>query len=254
MIRRDMRAANGEPAWVLIDQVEHAHVAGDLARFWGGGGYAGLRPRDIVLPTIRRHDDGWMSFDAEPEVDVELGRPYAFTEMPMETAHAIWSRSIDLVADLGPLSQYLVASHFTALRQDGTRSESPPAQRFVETNQARCQRWLDQWQRLDPSHTSRLASVALEHLQLFDAMSLWFCCAELDEAASFACPEGRPVNLRPRGPWQVAVDPWPFTVEQLEIETSGRQVPARHYADTRDLLSESARQVRLHWRLMPANR
>ena len=63
MIRRDVCDASGGRAWLLIDQIEHARVAGDLAKVWGAGDFAGLEPRDVVLPTIYRHDDGWSSFD-----------------------------------------------------------------------------------------------------------------------------------------------------------------------------------------------
>lgn len=250
MIRRDVRSTNGEPAWVLIDQVEHARIAGDLAKFWGADGFAELEPRKIVLPTIYRHDDGWLDYDPAPEVDVELGRPYSFTEMPIDTAHAIWSRSIDEMADLGPLSQYLVASHFIVRRRDGARSATPEAVRFLQTYRTRCHQWLDRWQRDDPANTEPQTLAALEHLQLFDALSLWFCCAELDASTRFACPGDRSVTFRPLGEGQVAVEPWPFVIDRFEIEATGRQVPAKFYGDTRALLAETSVPVKLNWRLV----
>ena len=55
MIRRDATLPDGSPAWVLVSQVDHAHLAGELAEGWRDG----LPAASVLLPTIYRHDDGW---------------------------------------------------------------------------------------------------------------------------------------------------------------------------------------------------
>ena len=135
MIRRDALGDDGGPAWVLIDQSEHARVSGDLARAWGRGRFRVVDPRDTVVSAIYRHDDGWPAYDRAPDVDSHTGRPVAFTEMELGTAQAIWTQSIEKMADLGPLAQYIVACHFVAMRRDGERAVTPDGAEFVRTFQ-----------------------------------------------------------------------------------------------------------------------
>jgi hypothetical protein len=252
MIRRDATTSDGSPGWVLIDQVEHARLAGDLARCWGAGEFAPLEPRDVVLPTIYRHDDGWVDWDRDPGIDCVSGRPLAFTEMPVETAQALWSQSIANVASLGPLSQYLVAGHFVALRSGGDRAQSKAAVEFTTRYRDLEDKWLRRWQMLDPrSNTTESATRALRHLQLFDSLSLWLCCAQIPKPHSWSTPSGPNVSLQSDDGSIVHVDPWPMTVDQLDLQVSGRIVPATDYRGEKAMASVSESTITLSWRLVP---
>ena len=195
MIRRDARAEDGTPVWVLVDQVEHARVSGDLARSWGGAGFTPPDPHHTVVSAIYRHDDGWPVYDQAPDTDPAAGLPCEFTEMEMHTANAIWSGSIEKVADLGPLAQYIVASHFVTLRCEGQRADSPEAVRFIRTYRARCQQWLAEWQQASPANTPQRAHTALAHLQLFDALSLWLCLRSADGRDRLHGPSSAPPSI-----------------------------------------------------------
>lgn len=253
MIRRDAHTGDGDKAWVLIDQVAHAHVSGDLAKYWGTGPIVPVEPREILLPTIYRHDDGWTSYDREPDIDAESGRPFAFTEMPLRTANVIWSRSIEQVADLGALSQYVVASHFVSMRSDGERGSTPMALEFVQHFGALCEQWLKKWRDDNPSqNTPERADTALQHLQLFDALSLWFCCADPSEPATFCTPGDRCVTFSPRDNGRhITVSPWPFTVETLRIEAEARSVPVNFYPDKSSFMAAETTPEILAWELSP---
>ncbi|HEX6984505.1 MAG TPA: DUF3891 family protein, partial [Planctomycetaceae bacterium] len=97
MIRRE--ATDG---WLLISQVDHARLAGDLAAAWGNDRVAGLPLAEWLVPAVRDHDEGWRIWEAAPTV-TEEGRPRQFTEMPAAEAAAIWAVSIDVCAS-GPAS------------------------------------------------------------------------------------------------------------------------------------------------------
>lgn len=98
MIRRE--TADG---WLLISQVDHARLAGDLAAAWGNDRVPGLPLAEWLVPAVRDHDEGWRTWEAAPTVTGD-GRPRQFTEMPAAEATAIWTTSIDLCASGPPSS------------------------------------------------------------------------------------------------------------------------------------------------------
>ena len=216
MIRRDSLADDGTPQWILIGQVEHARLAGELAAQWGGPPFAPLPLRDVLLPAIYRHDDGWARWERSPGVNRQSGRPLAFTEMPEAEAHHIWRRSIRLVEDLGPLAQYLVASHFADLRRRGDGADSRAGKEFARQQDDECRRRLGDWTQQDLKRRGpEWARHALEYLQMFDGLSLWFCCHEQTESLRALTPDGQRLTLRPVSRERVVVSPWPFTLPRL---------------------------------------
>lgn len=250
MIRRDAIDDRGSAVWILIAQRDHALLAGELARPWGNPPCQPLAAATILLPAIARHDDGWMAWDAAPEVSPETGRPIDFTEMEVETADAIWAESIASLADLGPLAQYAVAGHFTALRQRSA-SESLAATRFVLDYHTRMERWLRQWQHEDRTHTEDLARLAVRTLQFFDGLSLWLACAEPRAPLELLSPCGVPLTFQPVQPGTIQVRPWPWTCAKVEVRAQGRSVPVRRYASSGELWSEPGPSMELVWRLVP---
>lgn len=259
MIRRDLPADAHPPArWVLIAQIEHAHLSGRLAEHWGADGFAALQPRAEILWAVYHHDDGWRDWDQAPGVDPARGQPRAFTEMEIDDSLAIWSGSIDGAAKAGKLEGYLVAGHFCALamRASAWKNADPAwrnAQAFIEHYEARMQSWLTDWQNEDRrSHTWAIAEAALEQLQFFDSLSLWFCCAEATDPEVVRTPAGPPLTLTPRDPRHLRLSPWPLVVERLNLEVPGRIVPAGHYGSRDELAAAASQPVILQFELQPA--
>lgn len=254
MIRRDQLLPDGSPGWVLISQPRHAVLAGELAAAWGSPAVAPLWPRETVVETVRRHDDGWAAWEASPEIDPVHGRPYSFLEMPHPAAQAIWEASIAGVADLGPLAQYMVAMHFVTLRRRAAASHGVPEGDFARDYGARASKWLREWQGLSPENTAERAGRALAHLQMFDALSLWLCCHAQPQATSFPTPDGPDVRFSPRegmgSVLSIEVDPWPFRTEEVATNVSGRQFPVRAYASA-EQLAAAASPITLRWMFRP---
>ena len=49
-------------SWFLINQIDHAHLAEELARQWKYSDWLDIVDKEL-LATIRRHDDGWEDWE-----------------------------------------------------------------------------------------------------------------------------------------------------------------------------------------------
>lgn len=259
MIRRDFHHAGQPAGWLLISQVEHARLAGELARQWGREPFSPLAGGDEALAAVFCHDDGWALWEREPKVDPATGRPLNFTEMPLDQSLEIWQCSIDVARQQGPLAAWMVSGHFSALLrhanswQRAGHAADPAARAFLAEQDGDRHEWLTAWQGEGASErTAELAGRALEFLQFFDALSLWFCTAERTEPHSLPVPGGPMLKLVPRSPSEIVCEPWPLRCDRMELSAAGRLVPARHYLDADDLAAESGREVELSWELVPS--
>lgn len=259
MIRRETRLADGSQAWTLVSQVEHARVSAELAsRCVGAIGTSAVRQE--VLAAILHHDDGWADWERAPRLDPKLARPLSFTELEAAEAVAIWDKSIDAAAAIGPLAAAMVAGHFMRLlaHSDHLRRYAPCAVWQRQTTERRAQ-WLAQWQAFDPAvHTDAVAAEALVWLWTFDEISLWFClsCPAVDEPtrktpAPYLAGRGTALEMELRAtsnPAGVATaSPWRFDAPSIDLSAVGQIVPATAYASSLDLLA-AARTCRLDWR------
>jgi len=247
MIRREVNLEGSGPQWMLISQIEHARLSGDLARHWGTGGIELLEPNEEVLRAIYHHDDGWAQWETHPRVDPHNGRPFAFTEMPLDDSLAIWRRSIELSAEIGPLAAWIVAGHFSALLRDSSSAGDGRAIAWLGEFEKRRAEWLAEWTgNQGAAQAQAIADRALAHLRLFDALSLWFCCAERSEPHLLRCPGG--VCRFVPASQAVTIAPWPLRVPELQVEVVGDLVEAQPYTD-RTLDLTLRRRHKLCWRL-----
>lgn len=242
--------------WVLIPQIEHAHLAGKLAEHWGAAPLVPLRPRTEVLWAVFHHDDGWRAWDFAPDVDPQSGKPRAFTEMEIDTSVAIWSASIEEASTAGNLQAYLVAGHFCALAERAAAWKHGDtawarAEQFIQDYRRQMRIWLADWQAASQAtNTVAVADQALCHLQFFDSLSLWFCCAPASGPETVETPGGPELGLFPDDS-QILLDPWPFQTPELNLEVPGREVPAGRYASREALALAPSQPVQLTWRLRP---
>src|SRR5699024_489787 len=97
-------------------------------------------------------------------------------------------------------------------------------------------RWFSEWRETDPSQrTTEAMQQSLRYLQMFDAISLWLCCAERSAPQSWVTPTGERLNLTPAGGIRLAADLWPFEPPPLHLEASGRTVASMAYPDAKAL-------------------
>jgi hypothetical protein len=271
MIRRELKLNEGSAIWLLIQQVEHARLSGELVRNWREH----FSPD--VVDAIAHHDEGWAAWESEPKLNAVIGGPYSFLEMPLAESLAIWDRSIEGARTFGPLAGYIVAGHFYNLLADSDHSQEPAAVAWLMAKRKVRTAWLDEWIRSDPSHTLQYTKAAQQMLLTADLFSLWLCCdCPVDETRAsiladsamklrtnsllaqfqFKSPECSIFESGSRHrveelSWIVPVEPFPFKTEPLSLTIQAKAVPVTRYATIDELIAASW-PFELNWRLVPA--
>jgi hypothetical protein len=269
MIRRDMQLADGAPGWALISQIEHARISALLASQCRGqfGSVHSSLIRDEVLVAIAAHDDGWREWEQAPQLDAQHGRPLSFMELPVRDATAIWSKSIAVAEEIGPLAAWIVSGHFMRLVEHSEHAQFESlAQSWLAEIRPRREAWFARWQSIDSdARDDIVADEALQWLWTFDEASLWLCCSapvggETRRAGdSFeAAGRGTPIEMKfssvsasandddSRG--LAAATPWRFETDFIDVEAAALVVPVACYASPQQLLAAGMPQI-LRWRL-----
>jgi hypothetical protein len=257
MIRRTQTIA-GREYWPLITQIDHAHLAGQIAAAWADLPFDRAAAGELI-EAVFHHDDGWAEWDAQPGVDPAKRRPRQYTEMPLDESLAIWRKSIDTVERIGPLAAFAVSGHFSGLIRHTNRwqktpgSEDGAAHAFLDEQDRRRKSWLDAWLAADARHTREQAQLAIEMLQFFDALSLWLCCAERSEPHRMTSPTGVALTFTPQAvapaEQAIVVEPWPLTTNDLKLDVDARAVAAVEYTSRDELSAAPSTMIRLAWRL-----
>ncbi len=242
--------------WLLISQLDHAQVAADVAAAWDGTAVAPLPFRDLLLPAIRHHDDGWEEWEALPTIDPLNGKPRDFTEMLLPVALDIWMHSIARCADLSPQAGLWVSRHFCYLAEHAmTSHKDNAAERTALQSFLRIQQSFqsESWASVGEPLTAEHIETGFRHVQFFDRVSLWICCARRDKPTTMTTPAGESMQFTPRGATTIAVAPSAFT-SSVELSVTARRIPARSYDDDHDLQTalQSAPPERLTWTLRNA--
>lgn len=270
MIRREIKLNDDSLIWLLISQVEHARISGELVQNW----------RDEFSPdvveAIAHHDDGWAEWESEPKLNPAIGAPYSFLEMPLTESLEIWDRSIASARKFGPLAGYIVAGHFYNLLAESEHAKEPPAIAWLTAKRKFRTSWLDEWIRADRSHTLEYAKAAQQMLPTADLFSLWLCCDCPTEDNDQSTLRGSAMNLRTESllaqfqfmspecnifesgsrhrveelSWIVPVEPFPFKTPPMSLRAKGVAVPVSQYGSLQEMISASW-DMELDWQLVP---
>ncbi len=262
---------------LLIDQLDHAALAGRFAESWGNDDFAAPEPLEPVVLAAARHDEGWRESDESVRLDPDTHRPLYFLDVGIEEYVDLYARGIARVAALDPYAGLLVSMHGTGNVcgrwgiQRGIRLSKfdagrwPEAiERYVldqESHQAKAKLSLVG---LDPSERRSRFERRLwsnyELLQAWDRLSLFLCrtppAAHLDAELgvvprSLEGTETASLTVTARGSGCGRVDPWPFRAETLAVEVPVREIPDREYESVDDVRETLARAPRtaLAWTL-----
>lgn len=261
MIRRCIQLSDGTAGWLLISQVKHANMSGEIARVWREP-----FPEEVVA-AISHHDDGWATWEAEPQLDPQHGRPLSFMEMPFAESLAIWDRSIESARTIGPLAGAIVAGHFMGLTEGSEHAEEPVAKTWLRARSADRNEWLAQWQRSSPIHTLAAANEGQEMLLIADLLSLWLCCdgpVDGDVSSGSSNTEMKSRSAMVLGKyrfvthdqttgnaeidWQGTLAPWPFSTPELRLHAAAVAAPAAIY-ESWPAVFAVCRPLNLRWRL-----
>jgi hypothetical protein len=260
---------------LLIDQLDHAALAGELAAVWGNAGFDAPEPRESVVLAASRHDEGWREWDDEVRFDPVRRGPLHFLNVDISDYVRLYARGIARIADLDPYAGALTSMHGTGnvcgrwglqrgIRLSAYDEATWPAviQEYVlaqEVFQARLKLGI---LGLNPERRRALFERRLwanyESLQAWDRLSLFLCRTDPDqpsEAELGVVPtllescQSRPLLVRSSGAGKAVVMPWPFAVETLEVAVRVRTVTDREYKSPEDAYAEvkSAPPGALSW-------
>src|SRR5437660_5889619 len=134
-----MLRLKSETGWWLVTHPDHARLAGAFAESWGNELFLPPEPRENVLRGIARHDDGWTTRDAAPQItrqgkpsafSVELvGKYSGFEEIDLPDYLAVRDSAVRQIAAEGPYAALLISMHtYNLLNERSDRSTIAPAQ------------------------------------------------------------------------------------------------------------------------------
>jgi hypothetical protein len=249
-----------QTGWWLVTHVDHANLAGAFAEKWGNHLFRAAQPRERVLKGIARHDDGWLTRDAQPQItragkpsafSVELvGKYSAFEEIDLADYLAVRERAVRLIAEEDAYAALLVSMHtYNLLTERADRSTIAPVQLPLLDDFLFRQQLLQQELRnriaddssLKPEETSD--GSILDHfrlLQATDNLSLLTCVdyrqpATLLHALPLNDGTHRTVAVQSMAERTFALDPYPFSEPSITINFPARHMEGKTFASPEQL-------------------
>jgi hypothetical protein len=254
----------------IVTQGEHGRVAGRMAALWGNERFApSVDPASLTIAATR-HDDGWARLDDAPYVNAEAGRPAHFLEVPLSETAGPYGEGVDAIYETDPRAGLLASLHRSGLWsrrwgiQDSPPVDHPLAREVVAYEDARvAERSRELWQTLGGLRSAFHAELwrDYETLQALDLLSLALCLLDTSSPSDRAvaspkmsetlrpleqAPGGRVIECVPLAgghvdlrldviePRVVAIDPFPFAPERVEVEISVRVIAPAPAQDAQD--------------------
>ena len=227
-------------------QEDHAELSAQFAAHWGNERFSKLRPFETMIFATTFHDSGYREFEGNPPINTAKGRPYAHREeVPSFEAVelAAYAKNVEWVRSHDPYAGLLVSLHRTGLWQNRYDVFSEPAmrarQRSAEVLAAKKELETEQERaKKDLAARSRHFTNELEYnyraLQIFDLLSLYFCCDGYGSDGAFKEYKIAPVRVSydsdetvelrvlPNGANSLRFSPYPFDVSPLVIAVRAR--------------------------------
>lgn len=228
----------------VIRMTEHTAFAGKMARAFGNDRFEPLSPREEMLFVVEHHDQGWVSFDADPAIDPETGLPYHLTNTPREVAIETGDRSADFNEAHHPYCGLLSSMHIWGLyygryglSEKKLISLVPPA--WQPSYRTMLDRHLSRQDRLRDALARAPETAAwieedhlfqnYKQLQFFDTLGLYFHCTHDDARGEAAFPgvplserEDATVTVRRVDAGVYAFDPFPWREDGETLTFEGR--------------------------------
>lgn len=228
---------------ILINQNDHAKLSGLMAAHWGNAALPAPKPWEAFVRAAAWHDAGWTSYEAAPIYDFERKAPPHFPRVPLDATQLVaYQGAIDWLWNIDAYAGLLISRHRTGLWKERYKSIAHPAMRtgrgldggiaeFIAANEAR--------QEVALATLDRLAfEINYQLLQIVDLLSLYLCVSEptaehIDCAPNSHSGDGKSgvrLTLTPRGDGRIAIAPFPFDIQPLEVGVVCRRLPRREFA------------------------
>ena len=274
-----MVVAEGPNEYILYAQNDHGDLAGQFAAHWGNENFSPLNTLDSMVLVAEAHDNGWWHWDINPAVD-DQGVPITFRRTPREHLYEFINIGINNVLDKDIYAGLIASIHHTGLPQHryGTLPAVPRRQdehtmKFIRERESFNKELIDKvggMTEYDGVNSSDYIWFNYRMMQVFDRLSLFFCCNfDLEKATTaeshsqddkeygrafyrsainptpvrFGQPDTE-ICLTPLGKTRLMVDPYPFDQAPLQVAVRGRVVPRRPYKSQEEFRELYSRQPR----------
>jgi hypothetical protein len=242
MVVRELRDGRA----IVATQEDHAELSAQFAAHWGNEKFSKLHPYRTMVFATTYHDSGYREFEGNPPINVEKGRPFAHREeVPSFEAVELeaYAKNVDWVRSHDAYAGLLVSMHRTGLWQNRyhvftqpsmrLRERSPEVQAVKKALEKKQEQYKQELAAGNPGFEDEL-SYNYRALQVFDLLSLYFCCDGYDSENQFkeytiapvrityARPEEVPLRIFPNGGDGVRFDPYPFDISPLQVSVRAR--------------------------------
>jgi hypothetical protein len=207
----------------VVLQPDHAELAAGFAAAWAD---TGPRHDSLVLAT-RRHDDGWAVWERSPLVDA-AGAPVSFLDVRVPAHLAFYRAGIAAIGDEDAYAGLLVSMHGAGIYRQ--RYGEDPGLKLTHADEVKT--LVEEFvAEQEASVPARLEDAVVDEdlrwadyrrLQAYDRLSLLFCMRDLAASEPFALGG---LNIEPRGPWTIGIDPYPFENGPLQLGLVRRMIP-----------------------------
>jgi hypothetical protein len=235
-------------------QEDHAELSAQFAAHWGNERFSRLKPYDTMVFATTYHDSGYREWEGNPPINLAKGRPYAHRETipsfePVElqayAKNVEWLHAHDRYASL------LVSMHRTGLWANRYDAFSSPKGRLRERSPevVAVKQALEGQQEKEKIALGAGNPVFVNDLwfnfralQIFDLLSLYFCCDGYagDEqfkedliaplSLSYASKEEVELRILPTRAKSVKFTPYPFDISPLKVAVRARLLPPAQFA------------------------
>jgi len=240
---------------IIIRQTDHAFLSGFFAQEWGNEEFSRPEPFSSFCLAAAEHDNGWQEWELAPGVDAKTFAPYSFMTAPTEEHIHLYQRGIDRILKVDLYAGLLVVCHCMGL-YDRARATIPGySSKYVRSQEQHLANDFVQRLRLQqlrlkvdlrndaatkPFTDEKLIKTNAQRLEALDRLSLYFCLGSGEDASIEGVPvneDGKEVDweVRPAGPSQFTIHPYPFRRDPLSFSILARRIPKRRYSDDAEL-------------------
>jgi len=246
---------------LVVRQPDHGLQTGLIAEAWGNGEVAPpTQHREAGRLAATHHDDGWAIWERRPDLDAATGQPIQFYDVKPREHVPAYRAGIERAAQLDPWTGLLVSMHGAGLYNDrygSYRLEEIGAQALTDVERALVDEFLTDMAALQadlyadavghraPHAPHELPEVMSSYLllQVWDRISLQFALRHGADGVIAPLPtaQGRgQLSCTARGRFTLALAPYPFARDTVEIPVVASLVPDRGYANPEDFIATLA--------------
>jgi hypothetical protein len=213
---------------LVIGQLSHAWLSGQLARAWGNERFPPADPREEVALGAEQHDIGWARFDLDPRLNPDTGLPKGFLETTVEEHLSIWRDAPDRLLSQSLHAALVVSLHGRSLSELRARSAPDQAELLREHIDAERDRQARLCEQLGVSDAQ--LERTRRQMWTWDGLSLALCNGwDPFTAKDVPAEEGLvDIELRHGADGTVTLDPWPFAAARVGVRCEGRRIAAGH--------------------------